>query len=72
MIRPYKEYVDEWNMGVPENSVEVEVQEGDGHIDQVMGTTKNPFSGVEDTSELESRTEPVLKKKTIPAISTRK
>ena len=47
-------------MGVPENLVQV--QEGDVHIDQFMGTAKNPFSGVEDTSELESRTEPVLKK----------
>ena len=51
VIQPYKEYVYKWNMGVPENLVEVEVQEGDGHIDQVMVTTKNPFSGVEDTSE---------------------
>jgi hypothetical protein len=64
VIQPYKEYVDEWNMGVPENLVEV--QEGDGHIDQVMGTAKNPFSGVEYTSEFETVdvefVEPVLDK----------
>ena len=68
VIQPYKEYVDEWNMGVPENLVEV--QEGDGHIDQVMGTTKNPFSGVEDTSEFETvdaeSVEPVLDKTPSP------
>jgi len=52
VIQPYEEYVDKWNMGVPENLVEV--QEGDGHIDQVMETTKNPFSGVEDTLEFET------------------
>ena len=39
-------------MGVKENFVEV--QEGEGHIDQVMGITKNPFSGVEDTSQFEA------------------
>ena len=42
VIQPYKEYVDKWNMGVPENLVEV--QEGDNHINQVMGITKNLFS----------------------------
>ena len=42
-------------MGIPEDLVEVEVQGGDGHINQdVMGTTKNPFSGVKDTSEVEA------------------
>ena len=57
-------------MGVPENLVEIEVQEGDSHIDQVMGTTKNSFTGVEDTSELEKSdaefVEPVLDKTQSP------
>ena len=64
VIQPYKEYVDKWNMGVPENLVEV--QEGDGHISQVMGTIKNTFSGVEDMSEFEAvdveSVDPVLDK----------
>ena len=55
VIQPYEEYVDKWSVGIPEDLVEVEVQVGDGHIDQdVMGKTKNPFLGVEDTSEFEA------------------
>ena len=50
VIQPYKEYVDKWNVGIPEELVKAEVQDGDGHINQdAMGTTKNTFSGVEDT-----------------------
>ena len=51
----HTEYMDKWNVVILEDLVEVEVQGGDGHIDQdVMGTTKNLFSGVEDTSEFEA------------------
>ena len=68
-IQPYKEYVDKWNMGFQENLFEV--QEGDSHINQVMGATKNPFSGVEDTSEFETvdeeSVEPVLGKTPSPS-----
>ena len=47
--------MDKWNVGVIEDLVEVEVQGGDGHINQdIIVTTENSFSGGEDSSEFEA------------------
>ena len=32
--QPYEEYIDEWNVGIPEDLVEAEFQGGDSIIDQ--------------------------------------
>ena len=47
--------MDKWKLDISEDLVEVEVQGGDCHINQdFIGTTKNPLSGVDNTSEFEA------------------